>query len=225
MNKEERKEYMKQYRFKNKCIHDKQKYRCKECGGSSICIHNKQKTQCKECRGSSICIHDKYKSICKECGGSSICIHDKLKSRCKECGGSSICIHNRQKSFCKECSLQLYLINLQRRSLSRIFENTNIQKTNHTIKYLGCTSKYFLNFIKSKMTPEMNFNNIHIDHIKPVSRFDLNNHDEFLKCCHYSNMQPLLAIDNLEKHNKWTEENEKYWSENIIYKEYLEIYK
>ena len=171
MNKEERKEYMKQYRLKNKCLHNKQKYKCKECGGSSICIHN------------------------------------KLKSRCKD------------------CSLQLYLVNLQRTSLWRLFQNTNIQKTNHTIEYLGCNSEYFLNFIKSKMTPEMNFNNIHIDHIKPVSRFDLNNHEEFLKCCHFSNMQPLLAIDNLEKHNKWTIENEKFWNDNILYKEYMEIYK
>ena len=189
MNKEEKREYDRQYRLKNKCPHNKRKSRCKECGGSEICLH------------------DKYKSICKDCGGSSICIHNKRKSQCKD------------------CSLQLYLVNLQRTSLWRLFQNTNIQKTNHSIEYLGCNSEYFLNFIKSKMTPEMNFDNIHIDHIKPVSRFDLNNHDEFLKCCHYSNMQPLLASDNLEKHNKWTEENEKYWSENIIYKEYLEIYK
>ena len=207
MNKEKRKEYMRQYHLNNKCEHNKEKSKCKDCGGSSICIHNKQK----------------YK--CKDCGGSSICIHKRIKSQCKECGGSSICIHNKQKPQCKECSLQSCLINLQRTSLRRLFENANIQKTNHTIEYLGCNSEFFLHFIKSKMTPEMNFNNIHIDHIKPVSRFDLNNHEEFLKCCHYSNMQPLLAIDNLEKSNKWTKENEKYWNENISYKDYLQIYK
>jgi hypothetical protein len=55
------------------------------------CIHNKQKSKCKECGGSSICIHDKQKYNCKECGGSSICIHDKRKYSCKECGGSSLC--------------------------------------------------------------------------------------------------------------------------------------
>jgi hypothetical protein len=38
-------------------------------------------------------------------------------------------------------------------------------------------------------------------------------------------MQPLLASDNLEKSNKWTDENEKFWNESIIYKEYMEIYK
>ena len=85
------------------CIHNKQKSTCKECGGSEICIHNKQKAQCKECGGSAICIHNKHKSICKECGGSAICIHNKQKSTCKECGGRAICIHNRRKTRCKEC--------------------------------------------------------------------------------------------------------------------------
>ena len=56
-----------------------------------------------------------------------------------------------------------------------------------------------MDYMKCKMTPEMNFNNIHIDHIKPVSKFDLDNHDEFLKCCHFTNMQPLIASDNFKK--------------------------
>ena len=74
------------------------------------------------------------------------------------------------------------------------------------------------------MTPDMNWNNIHLDHIKPISLFDLNSHEEFLDCCHYTNFQPLLAEDNLSKRNKWKEENETFWKENIRGKEYLSIY-
>ena len=55
-------------------------------------------------------------------------------------------------------------------------------------------------------------------------RIALDNEEEFMKCCHYSNLQPLFIIDNLEKHNKWTEEDELFWNENIIYKDYNEIY-
>ena len=91
------------------CIHDKQKSRCRECGGSALCIHNKQKSQCKDCGGSSICIHDKFKTTCRECGGSSICIHDKFKTDCRECGGSSICIHDKFKTDCRKCSDPLKL--------------------------------------------------------------------------------------------------------------------
>jgi|LakMenEpi03Aug12_release.lakeMendotaPanAssembly.Ray.scaffolds.fasta_scaffold375266_1 hypothetical protein len=77
---------------------------CKECRNKKIsCIHNKQKSRCKECGGSQICEHNKQKSRCKDCGGSHICKHNKRKSRCKECGGKSNCIHNKQKYNCIVC--------------------------------------------------------------------------------------------------------------------------
>ena len=91
-------------KFKNnQCIHNKQKYQCKECGGTQICIHDKYKSVCKECKGSQICIHNKQKQKCKECGGTQICIHNKRKDQCKECKGSQICDHNKTKSQCKKC--------------------------------------------------------------------------------------------------------------------------
>jgi hypothetical protein len=74
------------------------------------------------------------------------------------------------------------------------------------------------------MTPEMTFQNIHIDHIKPVSLFDLNNEEEFLKCCHYTNIQPLLSLDNIIKSNKWSQEDNDFWENNIYNKDYSEIY-
>jgi hypothetical protein len=101
---------------------------------------------------------------------------------------------------------------------------TNIIKNKHSIEYLGCSPEYFKNFIQSKMTNEMNFNNIHYDHIKPVSRFKLEIETELMLCCHYTNYQPLLAIDNLSKHNKWTDEDDEFWKNNICGKEYLQIY-
>jgi len=85
------------------CEHNKIKSECKHCGGASICEHNRVKRQCKDCKGSQICEHNKRKSICKSCGGSSICEHNKEKSKCKTCGGVSICEHNKRKPYCKIC--------------------------------------------------------------------------------------------------------------------------
>ena len=42
----------------------------------------------------------------------------------------------------------------------------------------------------------------HIDHIIPIDFYNLQNRDEFLKACHYTNLQPLWAEENLKKKNK-----------------------
>lgn len=78
------------------------------------------------------------------------------------------------------------------------------------IRLLGCSIpelKLHLEskFYNNKKTGEiMSWNNYglygwHIDHIKPISKFDINNLD---KACHYTNLQPLWAEDNLKKGNK-----------------------
>ena len=161
------------------------------------------------------------------------CEHNKQKSRCKDCGGASICEHNKQKSRCKDCNFKLYLVQLQRNQINRCFKSSTLDKNKHSIEYLGCDIDTFINHFNKKIeyfhqfiaTDElMTFDNIHIDHIKPVSKFDLDNEDEFLNCCNYTNLQPLLAKDNMEKSNRWNETNETYWKENIINKEYFEIY-
>jgi hypothetical protein len=90
------------------CIHSKNKAKCKECGGSQIYIHNKQKTTCKECKGSGFCIHDKQQYICVECNGNGICKHKLRKTLCDECGGSGLCIHKKQTELCKDCGNNTY---------------------------------------------------------------------------------------------------------------------
>ena len=83
---------------RKKCPHNRQRSRCKECGGSGICEHNRQRSVCKLCcGGSSICKHNRRRSVCKQCGGSSLCQNNREKRRCKLCGGASICEHNREK--------------------------------------------------------------------------------------------------------------------------------
>jgi hypothetical protein len=144
------------------------------------------------------------------------------------------CEHNKFKQACKLCNFKLYLVNLQRTQIKRCLKKSNLNKYKHSIEYLGCSIQDLIDIFEQKMKSYnelfenneniMTWYNTHMDHIKPISRFNLDDENEFLDCCHYSNLQPLLVNDNLEKHNKWTDENEKFWQEHIKNKEYKKVY-
>ena len=198
------------------CEHKKERRRCIECNGKGICEHNRIRSRCIECNGKEICHHNKRRECCTMCIGSQICQHHKRKYFCIECNGKGICEHNRIRKQCKDCNPILYLIHLQRTRLNQIFNKSILEKTKHTIYYLGCTEQEFYEYITSKLTDEMKEQGFHLDHIKPISKFNLDDEEEIKKCCHYTNIQPLLAVDNLTKNNKWSEEDEECWIEKII---------
>jgi hypothetical protein len=149
---------------------------------------------------------------------------EKVKDRKKEYYLKSKCEHDKGKGGCKICNIYQYLVKLQRSQVQRIIKSTTLNKTKSTIEYLDCSPEYFKEYLQKKMIDGMSFDNIHIDHIKPVSKFNLEDPDELLKCCHYTNMQPLLAYDNIVKSDKWNDEDDAFWNENIIHKEYLPLY-
>ena len=81
------------------------------------------------------------------------------------------------------------------------------QKSGSAISDLGCTVEEFKSYISLKFQPGMtwenwSYNGWHLDHIIPLSSFDLTNREQFLKACHYTNMQPLWKEDNMKKMNK-----------------------
>ena len=79
----------------------------------------------------------------------------------------------------------------------------NITKRNKTFEIVGCTPEELKIYLENKFTIGMNWDNQgkwHIDHIIPLS--SAVTEDDVLKLCHYTNLQPLWAIDNLRKHNK-----------------------
>jgi len=77
----------------------------------------------------------------------------------------------------------------------------NIQSLMHYI------AKQFKCDLKGKPMTWDNYGEWHIDHIKPCISFDLTCPIQQKKCFHYTNLQPLWAIDNLKKHAKLNYEN------------------
>lgn len=84
---------------------------------------------------------------------------------------------------------------------------SNINKTTKSIDLLGCTIEDFKKHLESQFTDGMNWENMgfygwHIDHIIPISKFDLTDIEEQKKAFNYKNTQPLWAKDNYQKKDK-----------------------
>ena len=80
-----------------------------------------------------------------------------------------------------------------------------ICKSERTMKLVGCSIEELKNYLKKQFTTGMSWNNYgkwHIDHIKPCVKFDLSKVSEQRRCFHYTNLQPLWAVDNLSKGKK-----------------------
>lgn len=91
----------------------------------------------------------------------------------------------------------------------------NGHKAIKTMELLGCTVEQLKEHIQSQFQKGMTWENWahkgwHIDHIIPISSFDLSKEDEQRICFHYTNLQPLWAEENLKKSNKID-----YYKENV----------
>ena len=76
-----------------------------------------------------------------------------------------------------------------------------------TQELIGCDRDKLTHHLQSQFTDGMTWENYglkgwHVDHIIPISLYDLTNEYEVKKACHYTNLQPLWWKDNLEKGNK-----------------------
>lgn len=79
------------------------------------------------------------------------------------------------------------------------------QKVGSAIKDLGCSIDELKIYIESKFIDNMSWENYgewEIDHIIALSTVNLMNREEFLKVNHYSNLQPMWKIPNIQKGNK-----------------------
>ena len=89
-----------------------------------------------------------------------------------------------------------------RHRLGSAIKSQNCPESNKTLVLLGCSMGEFRKHLGSKFLVGMtwaNYGKWHIDHIKPCATFDLSLPYEQAVCFHYTNMQPLWAMDNYRK--------------------------
>lgn len=97
---------------------------------------------------------------------------------------------------------------INRRVTSRIRECLRLGFPGRKVSLLGYTIAELKAHLESLFVDGMcweRISEIHIDHIRPVSSFNITSHecDDFKACWALSNLQPLWARDNLRKHAKY----------------------
>jgi hypothetical protein len=90
----------------------------------------------------------------------------------------------------------------------------NSRKNDPTLSLLGCGLDELKQHLESQFQPGMTWDNWsrhgwHIDHVLPLSCFDLSNPEQLRQACHYSNLRPLWAKDNLTKGSRVGEDDEQ----------------
>lgn len=105
-------------------------------------------------------------------------------------------------------NLQHKLGNLLRTRIWTALKIQGLKKNHSTMEITGCSKEELIQHLESQFSEGMTWENWslngwHIDHIRPVSSFDLSDPAQVKECFHYSNLQPLWAIDNLKKSDSW----------------------
>lgn len=94
---------------------------------------------------------------------------------------------------------------LSKRSRTRLrsaLRMVNIQKSKRTKDYIGCSYAFLKKHIESQFRDGMTWdkpNSFHIDHIRPVSSFNLLDPEQLKQAFHWTNLQPLTPEENMKK--------------------------
>jgi len=158
----------------------------------------KHLSQCKEYKRNKTIERQKLRAQQQEAIG----IDNKLCKYCKVIKSKERFRHNRLK--CKDCERDEPISTIVRSIRSRILSCLK-RKYKHTIEYLGCNCTFYLDWIlnvDTKYTFENYGKEWHIDHVIPLSKFDLTDDEQQLIAFNWRNTMPLSVKENLSKNNK-----------------------
>jgi len=95
------------------------------------------------------------------------------------------------------------------RAMRKHMAGGRVTQNSRIVQLLGCDWMDFIQHIEAKFLPGMTWHNHglsgwHFDHIRPLSSFDLTDARQLCEGCHFTNVQPLWAADNIRKGGKVT---------------------
>ena len=97
----------------------------------------------------------------------------------------------------REIDINFRLISNTRNRIYKSLKGMTKQST--TKEVLGIDVDLYIKWIEFQMTPEMNWSNIEIDHVKAICLFDVSDDEQLREAFNWKNTQPLLKHDHQKK--------------------------
>lgn len=204
-NKTGRASYQARKNFKSVAIRDKRKDRSKvdPIGKTcSKCLKYKPYSEFHKQKQ----VVDGHASACKICRKPTIARYEIYKTEIKQQTLEYYRTHRQERGIYHKLrekkDVTFKLQNRLRHRLRMALKNN--YKNGSAVALLGCTIDELRRHLESLWLPGMSWSNWsnsgwHIDHIKPLSGFDLTDVEQLKVACHYTNLQPLWAKDNISK--------------------------
>ena len=95
-----------------------------------------------------------------------------------------------------------YIADRLRIRLHECLQRNGARKSAATMDLTGIDARELKEYLALQFTEGMSWGNYgewHIDHIRPCASFDLTDPEQQKECFHFSNLQPLWAVENLRK--------------------------
>jgi len=189
---------------KDKSRNDGYAYRCSECKNNEIKKYYKKNKDviCKKNKG-------KYNEYYKQrYNTQSPEQKQQFREYLKEWNNKE---ENKEKR--KKYLKEIYRKKPQNKILIHLRKRVNdfikgVTKKQKYLDLLGCSSNEYKLYLEKQFDKNMNWDNYgtywEIDHIKPLSLFNMEDWIERKKAFHFTNTQPLSVIENRKKSSKYS---------------------
>jgi transposase-like protein len=132
-------------------------------------------------------------------------VRRRPEPRCKSC---KIAAHVKRYGKRLREDGALRLIQRLRSLLNFVIKRAATSKESSTLDLVGCDAETLKKHMERQFKKGMTWENYgkrwHVDHIIPVSHFDLSNPEEQRASFHFTNLRPLWAMENILKRDKRT---------------------
>ena len=108
------------------------------------------------------------------------------------------------KGFIQIIKIKHITFRLICKTRSRIYRSSKgVTKQSSTKDILGVDIDLYRKCLEWQFTPEMNWSNTEVDHVKPICMFDVSKEEELKEAFSWKNTQPLIKNDHQQKGTKF----------------------